>query len=64
MISNVAKQPTTGCRNREIEATKKDVAYITAEFDSVLKQISSLVQLFSSLVGKLGHFGAIWDKVL
>jgi len=32
--------------------------------EEVLRDISSLVVLFSSLIGKLGHFGVVWEKLV
>jgi len=45
-------------------ASLKSTSSSATVADEVLRDISSLVGLFSGLVGKLGHFGVVWEKLV
>ncbi|KAF8162606.1 hypothetical protein B0H34DRAFT_691990 [Crassisporium funariophilum] len=58
-----AKQKELEAKVVELATTRKNIAETSAEIAAVIVEISTLIKMFSGIIGKLGHFGAIWNKV-
>ncbi|KAF8151590.1 hypothetical protein B0H34DRAFT_728237 [Crassisporium funariophilum] len=58
-----AKESELDDKVRELVGLRTNIDKTSAEIDAVIVEITDLLKLFSGIVGKLGHFSVIWEKL-